>query len=247
MPRSLVGKNWYPRYLCCSRRASASLTRCVMCLSVFVCVFCVWVCCMYEYVRVFRQQWKIWFMPHWYPHSVAAETLIILISTFKFFDLHYGLCANRFWLNVIKLENNCKPTRSVFIRDETCLPIWLSSSKFGVCFTSVATSWWGEACCLFLCFPTGTSQCVALSAVLNFAKSERCGCPLLMWNTSFFIKLKMRIKIIGLPTHAMDMNICISRLWNHVNLRIHVKLLCKCKFLIKKPHIHVLLDKTQNL
>ena len=26
----------------------------------------------------------------------------------------------------------------------------------GISFTSVATSWWGEACCLLLCFPTGT-------------------------------------------------------------------------------------------
>ena len=28
--------------------------------------------------------------------------------------------------------------------------------RMGICFTSVATSWWGEACCLLLCFPTGT-------------------------------------------------------------------------------------------
>ena len=26
----------------------------------------------------------------------------------------------------------------------------------GICFTSVATSWWGDACCLLWCFPTGT-------------------------------------------------------------------------------------------
>ena len=25
--------------------------------------------------------------------------------------------------------------------------------RMGICFTSVATSWWGEACCLLLCFP----------------------------------------------------------------------------------------------
>ena len=28
--------------------------------------------------------------------------------------------------------------------------------RMGICFTSVATSWWREACCLLLCFPTGT-------------------------------------------------------------------------------------------
>ena len=27
--------------------------------------------------------------------------------------------------------------------------------RMGICFTSVVTSWWGEACCLLLCFPTG--------------------------------------------------------------------------------------------
>ena len=27
--------------------------------------------------------------------------------------------------------------------------------RMGICFTSVATSWWGEACCPSLCFPTG--------------------------------------------------------------------------------------------
>ena len=46
--------------------------------------------------------------------------------------------------------------------------------RMGICFTSVATSWWGEACCLLLCFPTGTSYCVALSAVLNFDYLGEC-------------------------------------------------------------------------
>ena len=41
--------------------------------------------------------------------------------------------------------------------------------RMGICFTSVVTSWWGEACCLLLCFPTGT--CVfrcTYSAVFEF-------------------------------------------------------------------------------
>ena len=46
--------------------------------------------------------------------------------------------------------------------------------RMGICFTSVATSWRGEACCLLLCFPTGTSYCVALSAVLNFDYLGEC-------------------------------------------------------------------------
>ena len=32
----------------------------------------------------------------------------------------------------------------------------LMMGPMGICFTSVAISWWGEACCLLLCFPTGT-------------------------------------------------------------------------------------------
>ena len=47
------------------------------------------------------------------------------------------------------------------------LIIIIMMGRMGICFTSVTTSWWGEACCLLLCFPTGTSYCVALSAVLN--------------------------------------------------------------------------------
>ena len=35
--------------------------------------------------------------------------------------------------------------------------------RMGICFTSVATSWWGEAYCLLLCFPTGT--CIVLHLV----------------------------------------------------------------------------------
>ena len=46
--------------------------------------------------------------------------------------------------------------------------------RMGICFTSVATSWWGETCCLLLCFPTGTSYCIALSAVLNFDYLGEC-------------------------------------------------------------------------
>ena len=46
--------------------------------------------------------------------------------------------------------------------------------RMGICFTSVATSWWGEVCCLLLCFPTGTSYCVALSAFLNFDYLGEC-------------------------------------------------------------------------
>ena len=46
--------------------------------------------------------------------------------------------------------------------------------RMDICFTSVATLWWGEACCLLLCFPTGTSYCVALSAVLNFDYLGEC-------------------------------------------------------------------------
>ena len=46
--------------------------------------------------------------------------------------------------------------------------IFFIMGRMGICFTSVATSWWGEACCLLLCFLTGTSYCVARCAVLNF-------------------------------------------------------------------------------
>ena len=28
--------------------------------------------------------------------------------------------------------------------------------RMGICFMSMATSWWEEACCLLSCFPTGT-------------------------------------------------------------------------------------------
>ena len=46
--------------------------------------------------------------------------------------------------------------------------------RMGICFTSVATWWWGEARCLLLCFPTGLAYCVALSAVLNFDYLGEC-------------------------------------------------------------------------
>ena len=36
----------------------------------------------------------------------------------------------------------------------------------GICFTSVATTWWGEACCLLLCFPTGA--CVLCCTMCRF-------------------------------------------------------------------------------
>ena len=38
--------------------------------------------------------------------------------------------------------------------------------RMGICFTSVATSWWGQACCLLLCFPTGT--CVFVLHLVPF-------------------------------------------------------------------------------
>ena len=38
----------------------------------------------------------------------------------------------------------------------TSIIIIITMGRMGICFTSVATSWWGEACCLLLCFPTGT-------------------------------------------------------------------------------------------
>ena len=38
--------------------------------------------------------------------------------------------------------------------------------RMGICFTSVATSRWGQACCLFLCFPTGT--CVFVLHLVPF-------------------------------------------------------------------------------
>ena len=39
-------------------------------------------------------------------------------------------------------------------------------AQIDICFT--VTSWWGESCCLSLCFPTGLAYCVALSAVFEF-------------------------------------------------------------------------------
>ena len=44
--------------------------------------------------------------------------------------------------------------------------------RMGICFTSVATSWWGEACCLLLCFPTGT--CVLYSCLCTSFVSCYC-------------------------------------------------------------------------
>ena len=58
--------------------------------------------------------------------------------------------------------------------DQRCKTI-IIMGRMGICFTSVATSWWGEACCLLLCFPTGT--CVlrcTYSAVLNFDYLGEC-------------------------------------------------------------------------
>ena len=65
--------------------------------------------------------------------------------------------------------------------DHICVSLYPNKLKIiiiimggmGICFTSVATSWWGEACCLSLCYPTGTN-CVALSAVLNFDYLGEC-------------------------------------------------------------------------
>ena len=44
--------------------------------------------------------------------------------------------------------------------------LFVIMGRMGICFTSVATSWWGQACCLFLCFPTGT--CVFVLHLVPF-------------------------------------------------------------------------------
>ena len=49
--------------------------------------------------------------------------------------------------------------------------------RMGICFTSVATSWWGKACCLLQMYYAsrlGVAYCVALSAVLNFDYLGEC-------------------------------------------------------------------------
>ena len=48
----------------------------------------------------------------------------------------------------------------------TNLIIIIIMDRMGICFTSVAALWWGEACCLSLCFPTGT--CVLCCTLCRF-------------------------------------------------------------------------------
>ena len=61
-------------------------------------------------------------------------------------------------------HHNPQPKRSSTSGTLNMIPPWnihtvkhnIIMGRIGICFTSVATSWWGEACCLLLCFPTGT-------------------------------------------------------------------------------------------
>ena len=60
-------------------------------------------------------------------------------------------------------------TITITITTTIIIIIIIIMGRMGICFTSMATSWWGKACCLLLCFPTGTYVLfVALIAILNF-------------------------------------------------------------------------------
>ena len=103
-------------------------------------------------------------------------------------------CRQSIWKHLISICGVCHLKSTWTILGGACstdiiiMIIIIIMGRMGICFTSVATSWWGEACCLLLCFPTGTCVlcctfcvlCIAYCvAVLNFDYLGECS----QWGT----------------------------------------------------------------
>ena len=99
----------------------------------------------------------------WYIH-LFQEIAILEFPTSDCFQ-NEAICDNTLTAALAPLEihgdvqkdtTSCWSSRRARIDIRISLPYYLIMGRMGICFTSVATSWWGEVCCLLLCFPTGT-------------------------------------------------------------------------------------------
>ena len=106
---------------------------------VLYCFYCYWDPC--NVLKYFRGgnlgYWQLWcgLAYCWLPHCLPISRLRTRIPA-----LLRWVLSPQMW----------------FLRKTASKLIIIIMGRMGICFTSVATSWWGEACCLLLCFPTGT-------------------------------------------------------------------------------------------
>ena len=112
--------------------------------------------------------------------------------------------------------------------------------RMGICFTSVATSWWGEACCLLLCFPTGT--CVLCCTWCRFEFWLFDLLWLITWSISWVGWQIYRLSIHGC---FHKINVILVHIWKVFTVLLFVtKVLgtCTCTWL-KKYLMYLMLSK----
>ena len=95
----------------------------------------------------------------------STSCLCSTLGNTSFYSISYyvGSCYKRTWLYIGEIEGLMNYIRSSTVYRQqqnewtkNSVIIIIIMGRMGIYFTSVATSWWGEACCLLLCFPTGT-------------------------------------------------------------------------------------------